>query len=447
MKNIKTILVIFILFIFVNANSQSIVIDKVIATVGSKIILDSDIQIQLLQMKARGTELENSECDIFEDQLFQKLLLNQAQLDSLEVTEAEVTAELNSRIETFIEQFGSQVAMEEYFNKSIYEIKDMFEDIIEDQLLTQRMQYSITEGITVTPAEVRDYYLSIDKDSLPLIDTKLEIQRLRIYPIVSDEEKQIAQEKIEGFRQKIIDGTKKFETIAIMYSEDSYSATKGGELGFMGRGELDPDFAAAAFTLEKDEISDVVESQFGLHIVQLIERRGEKVNCRHILISPKVSNSAKVAAKNRLDSIKNLVLIDSLTFEEAAYLFSEDKDSYKSGGNFINQYTGDTKFDIESIDPRIKYIVDKLAVDEISKPSETIDDSGISCFEIYKLKSRTEPHIANLEQDYQEIMSLALQKKQIKIVDEWIREKQRAVYVHIDDNYLNCNFKYKGWIK
>ncbi len=448
MKKIS-LLVFYMLFLSLHSlfSQDTEIIDRVIATVGSKVVLKSDVEIQLLQARQRGELVENIRCDIFEDLLFQKLLLNQAMLDSIEVSEKEIEAQLSMRLETFIEQMGSQENLENYYNKSIFEIKNMFYDIVEDQLLSQQMQYTITEGITITPAEVRDFYLTINKDSLPLIDTKIEYQKIRIYPVISEEERQIAYDKIEEFRKKIEDGTKKFETIAIMYSEDSYSATKGGELGFMGRGELDPEFAATAFLLEKDEVSEVIETQFGLHIIKNVERRGEKINCKHILISPKVSVAAKIEARNRLDSIKSLLLVDSITFENAALFFSEDKDTYKSEGKVINPYSGDTKFDIEKIDPRIRVVLDKMKPNEISKPNEIMDETGKICYEIYKLKSKSEPHVANLEQDYEEIRALALQDKQNTAIDKWIRNKQRLVYINISDEYKACPYKYNGWLK
>jgi len=448
MTKLKTLLLIITLFSAVIAKSQdTITLDKVVATIGSKIVLDSDIQIQYLQMKARGAATTNSKCEIYEDQLFQKLLLNQSELDSIEITEAEIQTELDSRLALFIEQMGSVEALEDYFNKTLFEIEEQFYDIIEEQLLTQRMQYNITENLKVTPADVRNFYNNTDNDSLPIIDTKYEIQLIRIYPLISEEEEQIAYDKIEGFKTKIEAGEKKFETLALLYSEDVLSAKSGGELGFMGRGELDAEFAKAAFSLEQDEISDVIKSAFGYHIIQLIERKGEKVNCRHILVSSKVSGTAKFDAKNKIDSIKTLILLDSLTFEEASIKFSEDENTNKNNGIMINPYTGTQKFDETSLSAEIKYIINKMAVGEISKPQETTDDSGVTCYDIYKLKSKKEAHIANLEEDYQDIMSLALAIKQQEVMNKWIKEKQKSVYIHISEDYKTCNFTYTGWLK
>lgn len=450
MNKLKTFILLAFGIISISVKSQdTIIVDQVVATVGSKIILDSDVQIQYLQMKARGATNENSMCEIFEEQLFQKLLLNQAEIDSIEVTEAEVEAELESRLEIFIEQMESVEALETYFNKSIFEIKEQFRDIIEQQLLSQRMQYSITEDVKVTPAEVRKYYSSKPQDSLPIVDTKYEIQVIRQYPEFSEEELQIPIDRLDEFRETILSGQKKFETLATFYSKDTYSATNGGELGFMGRGELDKEFAAAAFALDEGEISEVVKSDFGYHIIQLIERKGERINCRHILLTPIPSTEAKLKAKNRLDSIKTVLQSekDTITFEQAALKFSQDEDSYKNNGLMINPYTGESKFEETNLSASIKYVINKMEVGDISKPVETTDKNGFLCYEIYKLKSKTEPHIANMEQDYQDIMYLALAEKQQNIINEWIKEKQRAVYIHIDEEYQKCNFQFSGWLK
>jgi peptidyl-prolyl cis-trans isomerase SurA len=448
MNKLKTLfLLVFIFCAIISKSQDTLIVDQVIATVGSKIILDSDIQVQYLQMKARGSVGDNPKCEIFEEQLFQKLLLNQAEIDSVEVSELEVESELDSRIDVFIEQMGSIEALETYFNKSVFEIKEQFKEIIEEQLLSQRVQYSITENIKVTPADVRNFYNSMPEDSLPIVDTKYEIQLIRIYPEFTDEELQIPIEKLESYREKIISGEKKFETLATYYSKDTYSATNGGELGFMGRGELDPEFAAVAFSLDVDEVSDVVKSSFGYHIIQLIERKGEKINCRHILLTPIPSGESKLKAKNKLDSIKNMIAIDSLTFEEAATKFSEDEDSNKNSGLMINPYSGDSKFEEANISVSIKYVLNKMEIGDISKPVESVDDAGVTCYEMYKLKTKTVPHIANMDQDYQEIMNLALNFKQQEIINEWIKEKQKAVYIHIDDEYKTCDFQFSGWLK
>lgn len=441
-------ILLFTLIITLSANSQdTLIVDRIIATIGSKIVLNSDLQTVYSQMKAQGVNSENPECEIYEDLLFQKLLLNQAELDSIEVTEEEVELELVSRLDLYAEQMGGYDALEDYYNKTTFEIKEEFRELIEEQLLTQRMQYSITENIKVTPAEVREFYENTPKDSLPIVDTQYEIQVIRIYPKVTEEETNIAIEKLEGFKEKIESGEKTFESLAKWYSEDDLSAKSGGELGFMGRGELDADFAAAAFSLEEDEISDVVKSAFGYHIIQLIERKGEKMNCRHILVSPKVSTTANIDAKEKLDSIKTFITTDSLTFEEAATIYSEDEDSNKNNGLMINPYTGVSKFEEASISPTIKYVVTRMEVGEISKPTENIDNSGVICYDIYKLKAKTEYHIANLEQDYQDIMALALVEKQQDVINKWIKEKQRTVYVHIDDEYKSCPFQFSGWLK
>lgn len=424
-------------------------IDKVVAVVGSNIIMLSEVEAQYLQILSQGYAPDPTiKCDLLEELLFQKLLVNQARLDSVEVSDDQVEEELERRLRYFISQIGSEEKLEEYYKKSIVEIKDDFRDLIKDQLLGQNMQYKITGEVKVTPAEVRDYFTKIPADSLPYINVELEIGRIVKKPIINKKEKDVAKEKAEEIRQRILDGAN-MATMAKLYSEDPGSAANGGELGFFERGQMVPEFETFAFTLQGKELSDVFETEYGFHFMQLIERRGEQVNARHILITPKTSENDLTSSKLFLDSIYNLLLTDTLTFAEAAEKFSDDEADKKNGGMVTNAQTGSTKFEMDqlsSIDPTLFLTIDKMSVGEFSKPIITSSSDGKQSYSIILLKSRTEPHKANLRDDYQKIQGAASSMKESNLIREWIEKKIATTYIRMDDAYLNCDFN-NPWIK
>ncbi len=426
-------------------NNDSLIVDQVVARVGDRIILQSDIEAQYSQVVSHGNAGQDLKCQILEELLFQKLLLNQADIDSVYVTDDEIDAELNARLQIFIDQMGGITKMENYFHKSIYEIKEDLKKVLEDQIRAQRMQQQLTKDIKITPSEVRDYYDQLPKDSLPIVDATIEVKQIVIKPKITKEQEQQIIDRLNQMRQEILSGEKRFEVLAIMYSDDPGSATKGGELGFMSRAELVPEFAAAAFALKPGEVSKVVKTKYGYHIIQLIERKGERVNVRHILIIPKPTPAEIAAAQKRADSIYNLIVNDSLSFEEAAMKFSDDEDTKNSGGLLVNPRTGEPKFTLNELPPNIRFDVKDMQAGEISKPIRTIDNTGQTVFKIYKIKNRTEAHVANIDQDYQMIMDMALQHKKQKFLDEWTREQLKKTYVHIDPMYLNCKFRNKAW--
>lgn len=424
------------------------VIDQIVAVVGKNIILHSDIENQYIQLKSQryyssGADIK---CDIFEELLFQKLLLNQAQLDSIEVSDKEIESTLDRRMEYFIEQAGSKEKLEEYLKKSILEIKDDFKDMIKEQMITERMQGVITKDIKITPAEVREFFKKFPQDSLPIINPEFEIQQIVKYPPVSEEEINSVKASLEDFRERVKNGGN-FGTLAVLYSEDPGSAKKKGELGFVGRGDLVPEFAAIAFKLKEGEVSRIVKTEFGYHIIQLIEKRGEKINARHILLKPKVSAAAIAQAKSSLDSIKTSIDNNEITFAEAAAKYSEDKNTSNNGGLVANPYTGSPKFEASQLDPTTFYAVNRLKTGDVSTPIETKDEKEKAVYKIVKLKSKTQPHKANLKDDYQRIQELAISGKKQKALEEWILQKQKSTYVHIDDSYKFCEFKYGNWIQ
>lgn len=427
-----------------SAKSQNTVIDQVVAVVGNKIIKKSDIETQYLQIKAEGNEVDK--CHILEVMLRMKLMVNQAAIDSIEVTDSQVEQELNQRLNAFISQAGSQKAVEDYFKKSILEMKDDMRNEIRDNMISQRMEEEITGDIKITPSEVKAFYNKQDKDSLPLINSQIELYQIGIYPPYTEKAIFDLKEKMLDMRRQIIEG-KSFASLAVLYSEDG-SAMRGGELGFTQKGSWDPEFAKAAFALkERGEVSKIVESQFGYHLIQLIEKRGDMVNARHILMKPKADAEAITKAVSRLDSIVALIKKDSITFEKAALYFSEDKSTRANSGLVMNPQTGEPRFEMDQINPVDYRVVKDLKIGEISAPFESMDEKGKRIYKVMMIKSRSNPHKANLKDDFDLLKNMALANKRNNIINDWISEKIQSTYIHIDDSYKDCNFSRIGWIK
>jgi len=427
---------------------DKVMIDRVAAIVGDKVILQSDIENQVLQMMSQGyTNTTGMDCEIMEQLLVQKMLLTQAELDSIQVGMSRVESELERRLMYFVRQVGSEKKLEEFYNKSILEIKEDFRPLIEEQIKTQTMQATLVEGIDVSPKAVQKYYKSLPEDSIPMVNTQYEINQIMIYPSENEDARNEAREKLLNLRQRIIDG-ERFSTLAVLYSEDPGSARRGGELGFRSRDELDPEFAKAAFRLSDDGgISRIVESEYGFHIIQLIARESNQVNVRHILVIPKIDIEEKVAAKNKLDSISNLIKNDSITFKLAALKFSADEKSRLNNGLMVNPMDASTKFSLDQLASYEYNVVKDLKPGEISEPFESRDENGKVVFKIMKIHKVIEAHRANLEDDYGMIEQMALMEKQLKAVEKWINEKKKKTYIHIDESFMKCEFLKNGWIK
>lgn len=423
---------------------EKFIVDKIVAVVGGSAVLESDIQNQIMQQKAQHQDLER--CQVFENFLVQKLLVNQAKVDSIEVKDEQIDLQLENRIKFFIDQAGSKEKLEAYFNRSIFQIKEDMRQTLKEQMIVQKMQGEITGDTKITPSEVKAFYDSIPKDSIPIVNAIIEYLQIIKYPSYAEKSIYELKKKLLELRKRVMDG-EKFSTLAYLYSEDPGSARNGGEIGFMSKGELDPEYGRVAFNLKENAVSGIVESQFGFHIIQMIAKQDEKVNTRHILLKPKPTDAEIKSALSSLDSIKTLLVKDSLTFEKAALYFSEDKNSRLSGGKVINQVNNSTKFELEQLTQEDYYIIKKLKVGEISDPFPSKDDAKKAAYKIIKLISRTEPHKANLTDDYQLIQDIALEAKKKKVVEEWVEEKLRKTYIHIDDSYKSCNFKSKSWIK
>lgn len=447
-KIIKTSIFFLLLFITLTGRSQQnnekVLIDEVVAVVGNNIILYSDVENEYTQSLMQGiTKGPGLKCQILEEMMFQKLLLTQAEIDSVTVTDKQVDSELDRRMRYFIEQVGSKEKLEEYFKKSILEIKEDMRDKIRDYLLIQNVQSKLTQDVKITPSEVAEFFKSIPADSLPLIGSQLEVVQIVKKPVISESEITSVKDKLNSLKERVKKG-EDFATLANLYSEDPGSYTKGGELGFVGRGALYPEFEAAAFSLKPGEISPVIKTQKGYHIIQMIERRGENINVRHILMIPKASQTAMIKSKKDIDKIASLIKSDSITFVKAATLFSDDP-SRVNGGMLINPYTGDSKFSPDEIDPNVFFIIEKMKVGDISDPMIFTNEDGQQAYRMLMLKSRTEPHKANLKDDYPQIQNLALQIKQNQAINKWIGEKSQNTFINISDSYKDCNFKYQ-WV-
>lgn len=429
------------------AQPEAKTIDGIIGVVGDEIILRSDLENQKIQAVAQGMTLsKNPDCSVFEDLLYEKLLLHQGGVDSVEVTEGQINAELDKRINAFIEQIGSREKLEEYYGKSISEIRNEFYDLLEKQMIVQQMQYKITQDVKVTPAQVRDYFNTLPEDSLPLINAEVEVAHIVKYPPENFEENRRVRSKLREYREQILKGDRDFATIAVLYSEDPGSAVKGGELGLQSRGTFVAEFDAVGLSLREGEISDVFETQYGFHIMQLIERRGEKYNARHILLKPRVSQADLQKAKVELENIKQLILSDSLNFEQAAVRFSDDEDSKNQNGNIINPSTGGSRFEMSELDPQIFLTIDTMEVGEFSNPAYMQTRDGRKAYRLIKLKRRTEPHRANMKDDYQIIQDAARNQQSAMAITDWIKRRVSVTFVEIDDSFHHCTFDY-NWLK
>ena len=422
------------------------IIDGIVGIVGGNVILISDIENQYMQIRSQGNiqgTASKLKCQIFENMLFQKLLLHQAQVDSIKVTDAQVELEMDRRMRYFISQAGTPERLEEHFGKSLVEIKNELREVIRESMLTEQEQQKISKDVSITPAEVKVYFRKLPKDSIPLINSELEIGMILRQPAIGDAEKQAVKDKLKGFKERFTKGDD-FSTLAVLYSEDPGSSKQGGELGMFKRGEMRPEFEAAAFKLKPGEVSDIVETEDGFHLIQMVERRGEYINVRHILLQPKVSAINLNKAKLSLDSVAMQIEKKTLTFDLAVVKYSDDPGK-NSGGLMINPSSGNSKFEAGQIDAKIFFVIDKLKVGDVSAPVLTTD-RGKQDYRIYYLKARSNPHKANLEEDYARIQQLALDKKKMDVIDEWISKKMNATYIAILGDYRSCTFQRK-WSK
>ncbi|HEX8514839.1 MAG TPA: peptidylprolyl isomerase [Bacteroidia bacterium] len=428
--------------------AQEKVIDRVVAVVGTNPILKSELEAQYQQVLTQQESIdENTRCRLLEELLFQKLLLAQAQKDSLEVTEAQVEQELDRRMRYYIGQFGSEEKFRDFYGKSSEDYKADLKDNVRDLLLAQQMQGKIVNDISVTPNEIKTYYNNIPKDSIPLISAEVEVGQIVKKPAITPEAKKASKEFIEGLRQRVIKG-ESFATLAALYSKDPGSSSKGGLYPRVQRGEFVPEWDAWAFRLKPGEISEVFETVYGYFFIQLVERRGEEVEARSLLYFADVDPQDLLKAKLSLDTIYNKLSKDTLNFSEAAARYSEDDETKYNGGLLVNPFNGSTYFamdEIGQVDQNVAFAIDKLKVGEYTKPTPFATRDGKQAYRILYLKKRTEPHYANLTDDYQKIQGAALAKKQEEVTQAWIKKKLADNFVRITEDYKNCNFS-NNWI-
>ncbi len=425
------------------------VIDRIVAVVGTNPILQSELETQYQQMISQQEAVDaNTHCKLLEELLYQKLLLAQAQKDSLNVTEAQIEQEMDRRIKYYIQQFGSEEKFVAFYGKSVEDFKGDLKDNIRDLLLAQQMQSKITGDITVTPNDVKTYFSGIEVDSIPFINSEVEVGQIVKKPAITPEAKKEAKDKIKGIRDRIMKGESSFSAMAALYSQDPGSASKGGLYEHIPRGQFVPEWDAMAFKMKPNEISEVFETIYGYFIVQLIERRGDEVDARSLLITPKEDISDLLKAKQALDTIYTKLSKDTILFSDAAAKYSDDEESKNSGGLIMNPFNGSTRFQMDEIgqmDQTVAFAIDKLKVGEMTKPMPMTTHDGKQAYRILYLKKRTSPHKANLVDDYQKIQASALSVKQQDAINSWIKKKVAGTYVHLADDFKNCTFNNK-WI-
>ncbi|MDD4703441.1 MAG: peptidylprolyl isomerase [Bacteroidales bacterium] len=446
----KIILISLICLVNLSGFAQTNVLDKVIAVVGKNMIKQSELETSYLQQKQRFGNVDDifaEKCDLFEGLLINKLMLHQAQIDSIDITQEQVNRELDNRINYMIRQAGSRDILEKQMNKTVNEIKEYYQDLIKENILIGEVSRKLTSEVKVTPNEVTDFYNKIQSDSLPEIDEEYEFSQIVIHPKISDEEKQLIKERLNGYRERILKGDK-FSTIATLYSEDPASAKKGGELGFFGRGYMVAEFESVAFSLREGEVSPVFETKKGFHIVQMIERRGDQVNCRHILLQPKVSNTELYRTKLVLDSVKNLISENKISFEEAIKQYSDDP-SKLTGGTIINPYSASARFPKDNINEMMENL-DKIdftkhSQGDIVGPSLYKTELG-SSYRLIKVTSKIPKHKINLKDDYDKIYNSALESAKTNAILDWANRRIPKTYIRIDNEYKDCTFRI-SWIK
>lgn len=448
MKLNKILFVLILLTGTLSINAQDNVIDEVIAVVGADPILKSDIEEQFKRLQAQGIAYTGDlKCKLLEDKMIQKLLLNQAKLDSLEVSESSIIERVDAQINYFISQIGSKEKLEEYFDKSTIQLKEDLREVLREEDLTRQMQTRITENITTTPSEIKNYFKDLPEDSIPIIPAQYEVEKIEVKPKIDKKEIERVKAQLRDFRERV-DGGFDFSTLAILYSQDKVSARRGGELGLRGRGELVPEFANVAFNLrDPSKVSKVVETEYGFHIMQLIERTGNRVNVRHILLKPQISDDARDNSVMRLDSIADFIHTGKYTFDKAALYFSEDEATRSNGGLMANQMSGSSRFEITQLPQEVAKVVQTLEVDSISEPFKMLNEKEQEVYQIIKLKSKTDAHKANLKDDYQVLKEEVLAKKKADKLQEWVMEQQLDTYISIDEKWRNCEFEYPGWVK
>jgi len=445
----RKIIFFFSLAIALFANAQNNVVDEVIWVVGDEAILKSDVENARIDAQSMGQRFEGDPYCVIPEQLaIQKLFLHQAAIDSIEVSDADVFRSVDMRINSAIQNIGSREKLEEYLGKTMSQIREIWFEQGKEQELVSQVRSNLVKNIKVTPAQVRRYFKELPEDSLPFIPTKVECQIVVRQPKISQEEIDRVKGELRDYTERVNNGTSKFSTLALMYSQDVVSARQGGELGFMGRGSLVPEFANVAFNLtDPKAVSKIVESEFGFHIIQLIEKRGDQINCRHILRKPRVSDEALEKSINELDSLSDEIRKGTFTFDECTQYVSDDKDTRNNYGIMVNPEDGTSKFELKDLPSEVAKVVANMNIGEISKPFVMTNTKGKEVVAIVKLRNKTNGHRATMSDDYQALQDVVVAKLSEEKIQNWIREKQKTTYVHINEGWNECEFQYPGWIK
>jgi len=449
MKIVRSVLFLFVIIgaQHVAAQQDSIyILDKVVAIIGDEIVLKSDVEQRKVQARQEGALFEGDlDCYSLEDLMSEKLFIDQGKLDTVEVDDAIIQVELDRRIAMFVQQIGSQEALEEYFGKTINEIKGDFHDPLLNQMIAQQVQQKITADINVTPSDVQDYYNNIPEDSLPMINTEVEYAQLVIYPPENPMQIEKVKQRLRGFIKEVREG-EDFSTLAVLYSDDPGSAPKGGDLGMVPRGTMVGEFDEVAFQLSDGELSGVFQTEFGYHIMQMVERRGEQYHARHILLKPKITSKDMATAKEKLTDIRQQLNSDTLNWVQAVFKYSQDDKTKNNRGLVVNLMTGTSRFDLSQLDPQAYVTLEKMAVNYLSDPILYQTREGKEGYRLVKLLKRIEPHRANLVDDYQILQNAATNQAKQEATEKWIVEKINNTYINIDMFYHACEFRY-SWIK
>lgn len=425
------------------------VIDEVIWVIGDEAILRSEVEEERLRAQYEGQQIAGDPYCVIPEQLaVQKLFLHQAIIDSVEANESSVSHQVDMRMNYYISQIGSKEKMEEYFRKTSSEIREEMMTTVRNQMIIQQMQQKLTSNIKPTPADIRRYYNSLPMDSIPMMPAQVEVQILSFEPPVPVEETERIKQRLREFTERVQSGSADFSMLARLYSEDTESAKRGGELGFVGKGQLVSEFADVAFNLnDPKRVSRIVQTEYGYHIIQLIEKKGERINCRHILLRPRISASDKVRAIERLDSIRQLIVADSLLFEQAVIRFSEDKNTVMNAGLMINPNTGSSQFEYQDLAPEIAKQIYTMQEGDISQPFVMMDQTkNKEVCAIVRLKKKTDIHRANLTDDFQAIKSMLEQKMSSEFIHNWILKKQKETFIQIAPEWQGCDFEYPYWL-
>ena len=420
-------------------NAQEI--DKIIAIIGDEIVLRSEVENQYLQYISQGvTSNEELRCEILEDLMTQKLLIFSCKQDSISVTKEEIEQEVETRVNYYVDQIGSIEKVEQYFEKDIYQIKKVLSELVEDQFLIQRMQSSITKDVKITPFDVNEFYEKMDKSELPLIEDRYKLSQIIVKPKMSEDQINKLTDRLNAFRKRVLNG-EDFKVLAALYSDDPGSANNGGEIGFVSRGTFVPEFEKVAFRLKKGEVSEIVKTNFGYHIIQLIERRGDQVNVRHILLKPKYSSTSLQNARLRIDSIYNKIKNNEISFSQAIKSYSDD-DTKNNNGLLINPANGSSTYTIAELGSSIKYLIEGLNEDDFTKPVKVESNEG-SIYRILNVVEKISSHTANLDLDYDFFQTQALNFKKQEKLDEWIEKRIKNTYVELKEIDKNCKSSYK----